>query len=61
VAKLKITYKKSAIGYAQDQKDTVAALGLKKLGASVVQDDTPAIRGMIHKVQHLVEVEEVDE
>ena len=61
MAKLKITYKKSAIGYAQDQKDTVAALGLKKLGASVVQDDTPAIRGMIHKVQHLVEVEEVDE
>jgi large subunit ribosomal protein L30 len=61
VAKLKITYKKSAIGYAQDQKDTVAALGLKKLGASVVHDDTPAIRGMIHKVQHLVEVEELVE
>lgn len=60
MAKLKITYKKSAIGYAQDQKDTVAALGLKKLGTSVVHDDTPAIRGMIHKVQHLVEVEELD-
>ena len=61
MAKLKITYKKSAIGYAQDQKDTVVALGLKKLGASVVHDDTPAIRGMIHKVQHLVEVEELVE
>jgi large subunit ribosomal protein L30 len=61
VAKLKITYRKSAIGYAQDQKDTVAALGLKKLGTSVVHDDSPAIRGMIHKVRHLVEVEELDQ
>jgi large subunit ribosomal protein L30 len=60
VAKLKITYKKSTIGYAQDQKDTVAALGLKKLGTSVVHDDNPVIRGMIHKVRHLVEVEELD-
>ena len=57
MAKLKITYKKSAIGYAQDQKDTVAALGLKKLGASVVHNDTPALRCMILKVQHLEEVE----
>ena len=61
MAKLKITYEKSAIGYAQDKKDTVAALGLKKLGASVVHNDTPAIRGMLHKVQHLVEVEELVE
>ena len=44
MAKLKITYKKSAIGYAKDQKDTIAALGLKKLGTSVVQEDNPAIR-----------------
>ena len=60
MAKLKITYKKSVIGYAQDQKDTVADLGLKKLGTSVVHDDNPAIRGMIHKVRHLLEVEELD-
>jgi len=60
VAKLKVTYKKSAIGYAQDQKDTVTALGLKKLGTSIVHDDTPAIRGMLHKVRHLVDVEELD-
>ncbi|MDI9441312.1 MAG: 50S ribosomal protein L30 [Firmicutes bacterium] len=60
MAKLKITYKKSAIGYAKDQKDTIAALGLKKLGTSVVQEDNPAIRGMVHKVRHLVEVEELD-
>jgi len=60
VAKLKVTYKKSVIGYAQDQKDTVAALGFKKLGTSIVHDDNPAIRGMIHKVRHLLEVEELD-
>lgn len=60
MAKLKIKYKKSAIGYAQDQKDTIAALGLSKLGSEVIQDDTPAIRGMVHKVRHLVEVEEVN-
>ncbi|MGI6149471.1 MAG: 50S ribosomal protein L30 [Firmicutes bacterium] len=60
MAKLRIKYKKSAIGYAQDQKDTIAALGLSKLGSEVVHDDTPAIRGMVHKVRHLVEVEELD-
>lgn len=60
MAKLKVTYKKSTIGYAQDQKDTVTALGLKKLGTSVIHDDNPVIRGMIHKVRHLVEVEELD-
>ncbi|HBG01749.1 MAG TPA: 50S ribosomal protein L30 [Firmicutes bacterium] len=60
MAKLKVTYKKSVIGYAQDQKDTVAALGFKKLGTSIVHDDNPAIRGMIHKVRHLLEVEELD-
>ena len=60
MAKLKVTYKKSVIGYAQDQKDTVAALGFKKLGTSIVHDDNLAIRGMIHKVRHLLEVEELD-
>jgi len=60
VAKLKIRYKKSAIGYAKDQKDTIAALGLRRLGSEVVHDDTPAIRGMVQKVRHLVEVEEVN-
>ncbi|NLJ79904.1 MAG: 50S ribosomal protein L30 [Firmicutes bacterium] len=60
MAKLKITYKKSAISYKQDQKDTIAALGLRKLGTAVIHNDTPAIRGMVKKVEHLVEVEEVD-
>jgi large subunit ribosomal protein L30 len=61
VAKVKITYKKSAIGSAQDQKDTIAALGLKKLGSAVIHEDNPAIRGMVNKVSHLVEIEELNE
>ena len=60
MAKLRITYKKSAIGYKKDQKGTIRALGLRKLHQVVEHDDTPAIRGMVDKVNHLVEVEEVN-
>lgn len=59
MAQLKITYKKSTIGYAQDQKDTVRSLGLRKLNQSVIHEDTSVIRGMVFKVKHLVAVEEV--
>ena len=55
---LKITWMKSAIGRSERQKKTVRALGLRKLGQTVEHADTPAIRGMIEKVSHLVEVEE---
>ena len=58
--KLKITLIRSLIGYKQDQRATVRALGLGKLGTSVVQEDNPTIRGMVHKVRHLVKVEEVE-
>jgi len=58
---LRITYTSSAIGVKQDQKDTVQRLGLRRLGQTVEQADTPVIRGMIHKVRHLVTVEEVGE
>lgn len=58
--KLLVTYKKSAIGYKQDQKGTIRALGLRKLNQTVEHDDTPVIRGMINKVVHLVAVEEVE-
>ena len=58
-AKLKITLVKSPIGYNQRQKGTVKALGLNRLNSSVEHEDTPVIRGMIFKVSHLVEVEEV--
>ena len=59
MARLRITWKKSAIGYHRDQKATIRALGLRRLNHSVEHDDTPAIRGMAFKVKHLVTVEEV--
>ena len=59
MAKLRITYSKSAIGYKKDQKATIRALGFRKLNQVVEHDDTAVIRGMINKVTHLVTVEEV--
>lgn len=56
--KLKITLVRSVIGRPQDQRDTVKALGLRKLHQTVEKPDNPAIRGMINKVSHLVKVEE---
>lgn len=58
---VKVTLVRSPIGYRKDQADTVKALGLRKMNSSVVVQDTPAIRGMINKVVHLVQVEEVIE
>ena len=60
MAKLRITWVKSSIGYAKDQKVTVRTLGLRRLNQTVEQEDNPAIRGMVHKVRHLVRVEEVE-
>ncbi len=57
--KLRITWVKSSIGYSESQKATVRALGLRRVEQSVEQPDNPSIRGMIHKVRHLVEVEEI--
>ena len=59
MAELKITLKKSVIGAIKDQKATVQALGLRKLGSTVVKPDNAAIRGMVFKVKHLVTCEEV--
>ncbi len=58
---LRITYVKSAIGYNIRQKRTIRALGLRRLGDSVKQEDSQPIRGMIDRVQHLVTIEEVEE
>ena len=55
---LRVTYKKSAIGYSQRQKDTIRSLGLRKLGQTVEVPDNGAIRGMVQHVRHLVVVEE---
>ena len=57
--KLKITQVRSAIGLPKDQKATVRALGLKRMNDTVVQPDTPAIRGMVFKIKLLVTVDEV--
>ena len=57
---LRITWVKSSIGYPQRQKGTIRALGLRRLGHSVEHQDTSAIRGMISKVGHLIEVQEVE-
>jgi len=61
MAKLQITYTKSAIGYSKDQKSTIQSLGLHKLNSTVIHDDTPSIRGMAFKVRHLVTVTELNE
>ncbi len=57
---LKIKQVKSGLGAKRKQRDTLRALGLKHHQDQVVQVDNPAIRGMIHAVQHLVDVEEVN-
>jgi large subunit ribosomal protein L30 len=58
--RLRIRQTKSAIRRDGRQKKTIRALGLRRLHQIVEMDDTPQIRGMIEKVSHLVEVEEVD-
>jgi large subunit ribosomal protein L30 len=56
MAKIQITWVRSQIGYTEDQRRTIRALGLKKLHQSVVREDSPSIKGMVHKVRHLVTV-----
>jgi large subunit ribosomal protein L30 len=56
--KLSITLTRSLIGRPQDQRETVKALGLRKVNQTVEQQDNPAIRGMIKKVAHLITVKE---
>lgn len=58
--RVRITYVKSAIGYPKDQKATLKALGLHRLGQTVEHEASPAILGMVAKVQHLVAVEKVE-
>jgi large subunit ribosomal protein L30 len=60
MSKLKVTQRRSVIDRPKDQKSTVRRLGLHRINDSIIKDDTPDVRGMIAKVQHLVEVEEVD-
>ena len=57
MVKLSITWVKSGIGYSEEQKRTLKALGFRRLNQSVTHDDSGSIRGMINKVRHLVKVE----
>jgi large subunit ribosomal protein L30 len=59
--RLRITWVKSSIGYSRRQKGTIRALGLRHLGDVVEQADTPVIRGMLDKVSHLLQVEEIED
>jgi len=59
VEKLKVTLKRSPIGCTQSQISTVKGLGLRKVGSSRELENTPAVRGMVKKIIHMLEVEEV--
>jgi len=59
MSRLRITWKKSAIGYNRNQKKVVKALGFHSLNGVVEHNDSPQIRGMIKKIEHLLEVEEI--
>jgi len=60
VAKLRVTQVRGMAGKPKRQRDTVRALGLRRIRHSVLKEDRPEVRGMIARVQHLVTVEEVD-
>lgn len=60
MAKLQITLKRSLIGRTENQKATVKALGLRKIHQTVVKEDNAAMRGMVEKVKHMVEVKEIE-
>jgi len=61
MSKIRVTQRRSVIDRPKDQKSTVRRLGLHRINDSIVKDDTPDVRGMIAKVQHLAEVEMVEE
>ncbi len=56
---LKVTLKRSTIGCPKDQVGTVHALGLKKIGQSIIKEANDSVKGQINKVKHLVDVEEI--
>ncbi len=58
-SRIEITLKRSAIGRPSDQKATLVGLGFKRLQQKVVRQDSPAVRGMVRKVSHLIEVRQI--
>ena len=61
MARIRISWVRSEIGYERDQRRTIRALGLKRLHQSVEHEDSPTVRGMVHKVRHMVVVEPAQE
>ena len=61
MTRLRITWKKSGIGFERDQRATIRSLGLRRLNQTVEREDTPVVRGMVHKVRHLVRVDEISD
>lgn len=61
MGRLRIKWVRSSVGRRFDQKRTIRALGLRRLGQTVEHGDSPSVRGMISKVHHLVTVEEAEE
>ena len=59
MSRIAITWRKSAIGFPQDQRRTIVGLGLRRLNQTVEHEDSPSIRGMVNKISHLVEVADV--
>lgn len=59
-SKLRITLKRSTIRQTQTVKENVRSLGLRRLNHTVEHKDTPDIRGMCRRVEHLIKVEEID-
>jgi len=59
MSKLRVTQRRSVIRRPQDQKDTIRRLGLHRINDEVLKEDRPDIRGMIARVRHLVDVEEI--
>jgi large subunit ribosomal protein L30 len=55
---LRVTWVKSDIGFTKDQKATIKALGLRRLHQTIEHKDTPALRGMLTKVIHMLKIEE---
>ena len=61
MGQLKLTWTRSCIGRPQGQRRVIESLGLKRLNHTVTLGDTPTIRGMVNKVQHLLVVEQIEE
>ena len=60
MGRLKVTQLRSKVGGRPEQRETLRSLGLKRIGDVVVKEDRPEIRGMVHAVRHLIQVDEVE-